>query len=466
MRVASLLLLLNWPLAGPAADFESLEERIERIRSDEGVPAYALVLVDRDGTRLSVTGGYADLATRRPVSPETRFRIGSITKSMTGMALLMAEAAGELVLDDPVADLVSEPPFTNPWAATRPITVAQLLEHSAGFQDWVQDEWDLNEPLPLGKALSYRPASRTAGWPPGRHSSYSNSGAGVAAWVFEQVTGQDFEDRVNERIFVPLGMSTARFTPDADVRATLATGYDRDGVSVIPYWHVILRPAAAVSLEPGDMAPYLRLLINRGRHDDDRLLTPVQVERLEHPQTTLAARAGLSYGYGLGIYQWQRDGHSLFGHGGDGDGFLAHFGYSVESGRGYFVVINVFRHRPLRRLRAVAEEWVIAPLGEATRPAAWSGGADGALAVYAGRYRQATQRFGALPPTREIEVTAAGGGLTVVESHGRKRRLIPVAPPLFRRPDDSTATVVFARDADGRMCLEGPLGNFERIDRD
>lgn len=463
MRVASLLLLLNWPLAGPAADFESLEERIERIRSDEGVPAYALVLVDRDGTRLSVTGGYADLATRRPVSPGTRFRIGSITKSMTGMALLMAEAAGELVLDDPVVELVSEPPFTNPWAATRPITVAQLLEHSAGFQDWVQDEWDLNEPLPLGKALSYRPASRTARWPPGRHSSYSNSGAGVAAWVFEQVTGQDFEDRVNERIFVPLGMSTARFTPDADVRATLATGYDRDGVSVIPYWHVILRPAAAVSLEPGDMAPYLRLLINRGRHDDDRLLNPVQVERLEHPQTTLAARAGLSYGYGLGIYQWQRDGHSLFGHGGDGDGFLAHFGYSVESGRGYFVVINVFRHRPLRRLRAVAEEWVIAPLGEAPEPTRWPTGAEDALAAYGGRYRQATQRFGALPPTREIEVTVTDGGLAVRESDGRQRRLTPVAPPLFRRPDDTTATVVFARDADGRMCLEGPFGNFERV---
>jgi CubicO group peptidase (beta-lactamase class C family) len=136
------------PVAVPAAEFQPPAERVEDIRS-------------------SSAGGQADLASRRPVTPRTRSRIGSITKGMTGMALLMAAAARELDLDaldrdKPVAELVAQPPVTNLWSARRPIAIAYLLKYTAAFQDRVQDHRDLNEPLPVALPLFRRPADTTA----------------------------------------------------------------------------------------------------------------------------------------------------------------------------------------------------------------------------------------------------------------------------------------------------------------
>ena len=446
--------------ADNARDLSPLIDRLDAIRQEDAVPAFSVVLVDRDAVLMTATRGYADLAERRPAGPDTRFRIGSITKTFTGMALLLAESAGEVSLDRAIPELIADPPYENPWVGTHPITLAQLLEHTAGFQDWVGDEWNLNDPLPLAAALAYRPGSRTARWPPGFHSSYSNSGAGVAARVFELLTDSDFESFVDERIFTPLGMDTATFLAQGENLELLATGYDSDGTSIIPYWHVIFRPAAAISLRPDDMAALIRLLLNRGRHDGDRFLTPDLVSRMEHPRTTLAARAGLDYGYGLGIYQWQHNGHSLFGHGGDGDGYLAHFGYSLESGRGYFVVINVFRYPPLRRLRAELEDWVTA--GLRTPSPVIADASD--LTRYTGTYRQVTKRFGPLPPTATVEVLERQGRLYTKGGDSRERPLLPVAEPMFRRPGQTVATTIFVTGGDGRRYLQGPIGNFVRID--
>lgn len=447
-----------WATDNPG-DFPGLMDRLDAIRLNDAVPAFAVVLVDRDEVLLTAARGYADLAERRPAGPDTRFRIGSITKTITGMALLLAEAAGELSLDRAITELINDPPYENPWAETHPISLAQLLEHTAGFQDWVQDEWDLNDPLPLSEALAYRPASRTARWPPGMHNSYSNSGAGIAARVFELLTDSDFESFVDERIFTPLGMETATFLAQGENLDKLATGYDSDGTTIIPYWHVILRPAAAVSLRPDDMAPLIRLLLNRGRHEGDGFMTPDLVDRMERPRTTLAARAGLDYGYGLGIYQWQHNGHSLFGHGGDGDGYLAHFGYSLDSGRGYFVVINAFRYPPLRRLRAELEAWVTAGLPPATPAVAGLGDPT----RYTGTYRQVTKRFGPMPPATTIEVIERQGRLYTRREDGREQPLVPAREHVFRRPGQSVPTTIIVPGADRRLYLQGPIGNFVRI---
>jgi CubicO group peptidase (beta-lactamase class C family) len=403
--------------------------------------------------------GITDLATKKSVVTETRFRIGSISKAFAGIALLLAEAQGDLSLGDEVRDIVAEVPFTNQWQDTHPISVASLLEHSAGFQDWVGDEWDLNEPLALTEALAYRPDSRIARWPPGLHSSYSNSGPGVAAWVLQQASGEEYESFVTTRIFEPLGMSTAVFQPDDTTLRLLATGYDSDALTVIPYWHVIFRPSAAISLNPRDMAPFIRMLINRGVVGDHRLLTEKMVDRLEHPETTLAARAGMDYGYGLGIYQSQREGHSLFGHGGDGDGYLAHFAYSLESRRGYFVVINAFTHEPLRRMRAVVEDYILRGLPEPPYPSYRLSQRE--LARFAGTYRNQTARFGSNDANQLIKVTVENDRLVTTRTGGKSRELIPVASNQFRRPHQSVATTVFVTE-NGKLYLQGPIGNYAR----
>lgn len=464
MPVLLLIVLLTSPWVVAHAEdideFDALVERLDAIKDRHGVAAFAVVVVESDGRAWSRTSGTADLASGRPARVETRFRIGSISKVFAGVALLLAESDGDLRLDQQATDILREPQYSNQWSSTHPVTIAALIEHTAGFQDWVQDEWDLNVPLPLEEALAYRPASRTSKWPPGMHSSYSNSGPGVAALALQTATGIEFERFIRQRIFSPLGMTTAVYQPDGETLRLLATGYDSDGRTAIPYWHVILRPSAAVSMQPRDMAPFIRMLINDGRMTNGRLLSGAMMKRLLQPTTTLAARSGLDYGYGLGIYQSQRNGHSLYGHGGDGDGYLAHFAFSPESRRGYFLVINAFKHEPLRRMRAVSEEYILRGLP----PPDYPGGtlAPQELQRFAGVYRSSTARFGSDIGGRTVEIAVGDGVLLTTRQGGRPLRLIPVTATHFRRPDQSVATTAFV-EADGKMFLQGPIGNFERV---
>jgi len=452
------LAILTPAAAEPVAELVS---RLDTARLKGGVPAFAVVLVEQGQPAVVRHAGVADLDDRSPVSERTRFRIGSITKTFTAIAMLLADRTGSLDIEAPLTEATGSGLVPNPWSPQHPVTVARLLEHSAGLQDWVQDEWDLNDPLSLADALGYRPASRTVRWKPGMFDSYSNNGPGVAARILELETGDSYESFVHEHIFGPLGMKSATITPDAATLAALASGYDTDGTSVIPFWHVIFRPSAAISLEPADMAPFVRLFLDRGRIQDHVFLTADEIRRMETPATTLAARNGLTSGYGLGLRSWQHQGHLLFGHGGDADGYLAHFGYSSDSGRGYFVVINVFRHPPLREMRAALDDWVTAPLPE-VQIAAGDIDPDAARAL-TGDYRQVTTRFPGNPPGRRIAVEWVDGALHT-RTADAVRELVPVTDRLFRRPWQTRPTAVFADDSDGRLYLIGNFGNFVRQD--
>jgi hypothetical protein len=155
----------------------------------------------------------------------------------------------------------------------------------------------------------------------------------------------------------------------------------------------------------------------------------------------------------------------LFGHGGDADGYLSHFGYSRDSGRGYFVVINIFRHPPLREMRAALDDWVTAPLPE-VQIAAGEIDPDVARAL-TGHYRQFTTRFPGSPPASPIEVEWVDGVLRTVlrtRTDNTIRELVPVTGMLFRRPWETRPTAVFASGPDGRVYMIGNFGNFVRQD--
>jgi CubicO group peptidase (beta-lactamase class C family) len=208
----AVLAALTPAAAEPVAE---LVGRLDAARLKGGVPAFAVVLVERGRPAVVRYGGVADLADKPPVSDRTRFRIGSITKTFTAVAILLADRAGSLDIEAPLTEATGSGLIANPWAPDDPVTVARLLEHSAGLQDWVRDEWDLNDPLSLADALNYRPASRIVRWRPGLFDSYSNNGPGIAARVLELETGDSYETFVDEHIFTPLGMESATITPDA-----------------------------------------------------------------------------------------------------------------------------------------------------------------------------------------------------------------------------------------------------------
>ena len=439
---------------------EKLLDSLDQIRQSAGVAGLALTLVNTEETIWSGGRGVANRDTEKPMTADTLIRIGSVTKAFTALSLLALDEAGKLSLDSNIATLMLAPPYTNPWASSHPVTLAQLLEHSAGLGDLSKIEWDHNEPLTLAAALQVDPDSRLLQWPPGLHSSYSNSGAGVAAQVMQRVTGLNFEDHTAKSVFEPLGMDSATFRLTDSVKTGLATGYDSDGQTIIPYWHTLYRPFGGINVTARQMGPFVRMLLARGRLDQQQIFSAALIDRMEHPETTLAARSGLEFGYGPGNYQWVHDGFVFHGHGGDADGYLSRFAYNRDAGLGYFLVINAFKGSTLRRLRDEIEDFIV--YGLKPRFQAGVPQPSEQLRQLTGRYQTATRRF-AGKADQHLEISYEQNRL-YMRRNGRRQHLIPLSAWHFRRVFEPVATTAFIHGFDGRLYLQGPFGNYVRLD--
>ena len=445
----------------------TLLDDIEALRNEYQIPSVALTLVSTQDVLWTGALGYADNASRKPATADTLYRIGSITKAFTSLAVLLAVEDQRLSLEDPLTALAPDVPLSNPWSATDPVRIAHLLEHTAGLLDLGHVEFYHSDPKPLSlrEALAVEPGARVCLWPPGLHSSYSNAGAGLAAYALERATDQRFEDYVTSRLFRPLGMQQAGFFLDAPTQANLATGYDRDGKTVIPYWHTLFRAFGGINATPREMAGLVQLLLNRGEIAGKRLLSEAAIERMETPRTTLAARSGLSYGYGLGNYQFVYGGFLWHGHGGDGDGYLSRFAYSPELGLGYFAVINAFHARALREICARIQDYLIQGHTPTIPPLVQIDPAR--LEALTGRYQAVTYRFPRDTPAAErepdrLEVGLADGRLFTRTPDGERRELLPLDERHFRRAQQPVATIAFI-EYQGELYLQGEPGNYRRL---
>ena len=149
IATVTVLAALGLPLLAMASDaaFEQLIEELDSVRTEHDVAGFALTRVTGEG-RLSGAGGLADRASGRPVTADTLFRIGSITKTFNALAVMMLVEQDRLSLETPVRKIVVDAVLDNPWAETRPVRVAHLLEHSSGLLDISREEFDHNEPFP------------------------------------------------------------------------------------------------------------------------------------------------------------------------------------------------------------------------------------------------------------------------------------------------------------------------------
>jgi len=453
LMVAALLADIHHAAAAAQIDVPALLRAVEARRIEYGVAGVGLTLVSRE--RVLWTGGLGVTDWNRPVpvSADTLFRVGSITKAFTALALLLLEDRGRLRLDDPVERTIGPGHYASRWETEAPVTLAQLLEHTAGLHDLTRTQFSHSDakPLTLEEALRVEPDTRILAWKPGLHAVYSNIGYGLAGRALERAASERYEDFIGREFLAPLGMVDSGFFLDGRAATALATGYDTDARSVLPYWNMLYRPFGGLNATPRDMAAFVQLLMNHGRHDNRQLIPAEAVARMLTPRTSLAARNGLTFGYGLGIYQSFRRGVRFYGHGGDGDGYLAHFAYDPSSGLGYFVVINVFRGDALRAIRreiesAIVEQGVRTP-SPAVTPASLP---LEALELLAGRYELAAWRF---PWTTEAERTAQaieirrdGNRLVTVSADGSRTALIPVTGHRFRRENEPDATSAFVYD--------------------
>jgi CubicO group peptidase (beta-lactamase class C family) len=123
-----------------------LKTDIYRIKEEFDIPAMAIIIVEPNRVLMADISGIADRESRLYATSSTVFRIGSITKMFTSIAILMLQEDGMVTIDSKVFELFPSIPVQNKWRETHPIIVSHLLEHTAGLQDLSKDEFDIIPP--------------------------------------------------------------------------------------------------------------------------------------------------------------------------------------------------------------------------------------------------------------------------------------------------------------------------------
>jgi CubicO group peptidase (beta-lactamase class C family) len=458
---------------GPAP--QSLDEfktAVQAVLSETGVPGAGIALVRQSAVEWAGGVGLADRDRGTPVTADTHFRAGSISKTFIAMALVQLYETTDLDLDAPVSEVVAPGvDIVNPWEATDPVRVIHLLQHTAGFDDMHFNEmYNLSDPpdLPLEEVLKINPRSREVRWRPGTRVSYSNPGYAVAGAAIEFLTGEKYEDVIAEKIFKPVGMTSSSFVLTPADEAVLAKGYrDRTGPAV-PYSQIYLRPSGNFHTSPADMGKFVQLLLNWGETTEELVVDPEFLSNMEHPRTSLASDAGLRSGYGSGIASVPGGPYPFLGHGGGIDGFTSQYAYSPARDVGYVVLLNS-THSPdaMRRIQSLAVQYLKADVEPPAKPQVLVPAAT--LRKYGGYYHDANPRNQAFAGVQWLlsgrSISIEGESLYAEPVFGRRARLYPVSETLFRTEDDVEATRVFATDEDGTMVFTGGFAYAERVPR-
>lgn len=324
-HLLSLALLLAAPLAaqrdtlGLRPAFRLIDQYAVQMMREAGTPGLSLALVDRRGLLTVRTYGWADRERRIPVGADTRFQIGSISKSFTAIALLQLRAAGRF---DPMVPAQRYLPWFTPQTRWRPVTGHDLMTHTSGI---TRDRDD----IPSSPAQAWKARERTMGSAPGARWEYSNIGWQVMGQILMKLDGSDYGEIIRRRILTPLGMTGTDPTFSNATRLSMATAYttlydDRPGHPgdpqvVAPWIEYGSGDGALVSTAP-DMARYLAMLLNRGATPAGRILEEADWQRLTAPH----ARTGegdVTYGYGM--FGGTLDGKPIFFHSGGMLGFTS-----------------------------------------------------------------------------------------------------------------------------------------------
>jgi CubicO group peptidase (beta-lactamase class C family) len=298
----------------PARD-SSLTASVSRALHDVAVPGTVWAIVRGDSTQLGAAG-IRDVATRTPMTVDTRVQLGSVTKTLLATGVLMLVTRGQLALDEPVASYLPNLPIANPWQASAPITVRHLLDHTSGLGDahlWQVFSTQTSPDLPLRDAIARAGATLRVQSRPGTRFSYSNTGYTLLGLLIEAVAGERYEAYLDRELLAPLGMSHSSFAWQSQVGQmadmTMAMGHFDDGTRQ-PSYGLATRPAAQFATTAGDMARFARFLMSDGRvlHGDSTrvLVRGALLAAMGKPNGTDAARAGLPLGYGLGLQSRER----------------------------------------------------------------------------------------------------------------------------------------------------------------
>ena len=322
-------------------EITEIESQISNILEEHNVPGAGVALISKDSVIWTGALGHRDVKDNIPVTNNTLFGIGSISKTFLGAATMLAQERGVLNINNPIEKLAPSLDFKNQWKSTSPVRLVHLLEHTSGFDEAHFHLFaQANSSTPFNEVMKMSKKSLETRWEPGKYFEYNTFGYITAAYILEQNIDSSFEDFVKENILLPLAMNEATYYPRNSTISNFSKGYTGTNFEEVPFPDLPQWPAGALTTSIADLSNFVSMLLNNGQFKEKQILSSTSIKRMETPETSLQAQARVKYGYGKGIWGKVEKGHLFYGHSGRYGGFLSEFGYSRDLDIGYVILIN------------------------------------------------------------------------------------------------------------------------------
>lgn len=432
LRILFLALLL--PLLTPGADVSTNPDVQGAIRlfdawmqgqmTHRAIPGVAIGIVSDQQLIWAKGYGYADMASKTPVTPATKFRMASHSKLFTATAIMQLREQGKLRLDDPITKYLA-------WFAMKPAesgdpvpTIEELLTHASGLPREAGSHW-VDYKFPTADEVKQYVNSRQAPYAPEIRWKYSNLALTLAGMIVEQVSGEKYADYIHRHVFDPLGMSSSSW--DKQVPG-LATGYGYrhpDGTRItLPFIDAkSMAPATGLTSTIEDMARFVSLQFRTGPTGGAQILNTGslremhRVRRLENDWTR---------GNAIGFAVSRTNGKLLIGHGGSYPGYKTQTYFQLDPKVGVIVLTNGDDAGPAT-IAQRAMDTIGEAVAKATTPAKKVIPWDSTWSRFAGQYESSAgitqvvelnQRLVLIDPT--------------AETLSSEQRLEPIGNNLFR----------------------------------
>jgi len=300
--------------------------------------AGAVIAVVKDGKVIFAKGyGYSDVAKRTLVTPDaTLFRPGSISKLFTWTSVMQLQEQGKLDLDKDVNEYID---FKIPPAFGKPITLKDIMTHTAGFEETARDLFvaDAKHMTPLDQYLQQHMPKRI--FPPFTVPAYSNYATTLAGYIVQRISGMPFSEYVQENIFTPLDMTHTTFVQPLpeNLKPLMSDGYQKASQKAKPFEFVEAYPAGSVSTTARDMCNFMIAHLQDGKFGDKQILRPETAETMHARLFDADDRLN---GMAHGFYEETRNGHRIIGHGGDTEYFHSDLHLILDQNVGLFVSYN------------------------------------------------------------------------------------------------------------------------------
>jgi CubicO group peptidase (beta-lactamase class C family) len=339
----------------PEVDQLEMTASVEEILNRHAAVGLAVGVVRNGRLEFFRGHGVADIASNTPITEDTVFRIASITKTFTAIAVMQLLEQGRIDLDAPASDYLRAYRLIPAKASFRPATVRDLLTHTAGVPQMPHparalmtlfagsalteggESYDLAQPLPT-LAEYYGGGLRLIA-EPGTRFTYGDHGFATLGQIVEDVSGKPLDRYFREHIFEPLGMGGSDLLRSEEVKARLATGYKlrSHGVSPVTDRQWVTPGASSIYSTPKDMARYLAALAGGGANSHGRVLEPATLATMFEPHYQTDPRVP---GIGLAFMRSCFGAHLAVEHQGILPGFNSQIWLAPDDGFGVMAFTN------------------------------------------------------------------------------------------------------------------------------